>query len=42
MPRCYKNKGVLGKWDDEDMAAAIKDVKENQTPLSTAARKFHD
>lgn len=40
MPRKYENKEKLCQWRSEDMAAAIQEVRDNKTPLSTAAKRF--
>ena len=40
MPRTYENKGIFLKWKSENMAAAIREVKENKMQLMTAAKLF--
>lgn len=38
MPRMYHYQGKLGQWKPENIAAAVKEVKENKMPLATAAK----
>jgi hypothetical protein len=34
----YHYEGKLGQWKPENMAAAVKEVKENKMPLATTAK----
>jgi hypothetical protein len=40
MPRMYGYQGKLGQWKLENMAAVVKEVKENKMPLSAAANNL--